>query len=419
MAESSDGFPAGAGPRVGMVDPGCLTPAYDAALSAALLDTGAEVTLLTAPHRRDSAPVYPVNLRVRELFFRGIGLERYPRLRRLLKALDYSCSYRRLMGWLRSRTPDIVHFQWLMLPPLDWWFIKRIRRFLPQSAVIVTVHDVEPLFPVVGRFFMDKALADADGVIVHGDSARERLLQRVPAVNAERVAVIPHGPLHAPPEDQLGQSEVDVRGRLDIPMNQTVGLFFGEIKTYKGIDILARAVASLERKFQEQVMVLVVGCLEDQGCQQAIAELVALRHCCRVELGYVPSSAIPELFTAADFAILPYRRVTQSGVLFTALANGCPVIASDVGEMGNVVREINGGWIVPPDDPEAVRDTLRRVATTDRAALRSYGERVRRRMHQRFGWEAIAELTLQTYEAGFITRRDDANGHEASARKPG
>src|SRR5690606_2781931 len=118
----------------------------------------------------------------------------------------------------------------------------------------------------------------------------------------------------------------------------------------------------------------------------------------RVDLGYVATEQVSTYFQAADVVVLPYKAITQSGILLTALANGRPVIATDVGELPAVIQRTDGGWVVPADDPLALRNALRQVLRMDRRALAQTGARARQVLESQFSWEQIASMTLAFYQ---------------------
>src|SRR5690606_5011380 len=100
----------------------------------------------------------------------------------------------------------------------------------------------------------------------------------------------------------------------------------------------------------------------------------------------------------ADFVVLPYKAITQSGVLFAALASGTPVIVTDVGELASVVEKTEGGWVIPPEDSLALRNAIRLMVRADRAELASIGDRAREQLESHYGWGQIALSTVQLYQ---------------------
>ena len=76
--------------------------------------------------------------------------------------------------------------------------------------------------------------------------------------------------------------------------------------------------------------------------------------------GYVDAAEVPALFAAADALVLPYRSATSSANVFLAYQHGVPVIATQVGDMTQQVRDGESGLLCPPEDPEALAAVLRR-----------------------------------------------------------
>jgi glycosyltransferase involved in cell wall biosynthesis len=114
---------------------------------------------------------------------------------------------------------------------------------------------------------------------------------------------------------------------------------------------------------------------------------------------FVSDAELAALFRAADLAVLPYREIDQSGVLYTALAFGTPVLLSAVGGFPEVART-GAGELVAPGDPDALaaglgallRDPERRgaMAAAARRAAAPDGP---------YGWDAIARRTFALYVA--------------------
>src|SRR3989442_1236936 len=78
----------------------------------------------------------------------------------------------------------------------------------------------------------------------------------------------------------------------------------------------------------------------------------------------------------AAAVVLPYRRLDSSGVLATAIGYRRPVVVTDVGSLGEIVREFGAGEVVPPDDPHALAEaTTRLLEPKALAAARKGAER--------------------------------------------
>ncbi len=129
--------------------------------------------------------------------------------------------------------------------------------------------------------------------------------------------------------------------------------------------------------------------------QQMLAQLRRLRDRSVLHLTYVPASQVWQYHLAADFAIFPYRQVSQSGALITAMGFGLPVIASDVGGLPETVA--GNGWIVPAGDAKRLADALK-AAYQHPAELALMGERSRALIRQRHSAALVGARLNAIYE---------------------
>jgi glycosyltransferase involved in cell wall biosynthesis len=111
---------------------------------------------------------------------------------------------------------------------------------------------------------------------------------------------------------------------------------------------------------------------------------------------FVADSELPAYFRRADLVVLPYREIEQSGVLFTALAFGKPLLVSDVGAFSELA-ERGAAHAVAPGDAGALHDALAGLLANP-AELAALGERALALAFGDYGWDAIAARTLALYE---------------------
>ena len=168
----------------------------------------------------------------------------------------------------------------------------------------------------------------------------------------------------------------------------------------KRVTSLLRAFASAARDAPD-VRLIVVGDGPDAGSIRAtgtglFGDRVAFR-------GWEPDPVrLADLYASAEALVLPSLREGFPTVVGESLACGTPVIASDVGGIGEVVDD-DTGWLLPPGDETALAAALRE-AVEHPDALRALRANARRRATERVAPEIVARQ-LQDVVAAVWERR--------------
>jgi glycosyltransferase involved in cell wall biosynthesis len=369
------------------------------AICRALVEHGWNVRYITSRFLYDPDIPIPDNYQVDHLYFRGLEhqwLLRYPRLRRVLRAASYLEGHLRLLAIARKERPDIVHIQWSRLPRLDLWLIRNLKSL--GIPIVHTVHDVVPLFDRGAVRRLEPVYAAVDAIMVHASANREAFLKTYPAVNPDRVHVLPfvvQGNAVVPD----GADQASARAILGFPADAPVALFFGSIKPYKGLDVLVEAFRQAIQK-RPDLHLLVVGRSDEPRDVPEELHTGALPNVHLVS-EYVPTNSIWQYHLAADVAVLPYRNITQSAALSTILEFGLPAIVTNVGGLPELID--GNGWVVPPDNPPALSEALLE-ASSDPARLRAMGKRSLDILKERCSSTRVGEALTKLYEK--ILKRD-------------
>jgi glycosyltransferase involved in cell wall biosynthesis len=398
--------------RVAVLDPSLFTFPYDHALCEALARRGWEVVLVGSPRPTSSMiPGLASGYERWAHFYRrahGPWARRIEPLRLALKGLEHVGDMVRLVRRLEAWRPDVIHFQWLPLPVVDRWFLRRLRRL---ASLVLTVHDTEPFQGSPSSPLQLWGLRDAlrrfDGWVVHTEFSRRELVRRT-GLPEDRVFVVPHGVLDY--YRRLRGTARRETGPPDVPRI----LFFGLIKPYKGLDLLVEALARLPDELRRTVRLDVVGLPRmDVRPLQARARDLGVGENVRWDLRFVPETEVPEIFESATVVVLPYRRADQSSVLMTALAFDKPVVATRVGGLAEVLRDGVHGLLVEPGDVEGLARALATLLT-DAGLRRRMAEAIRTLAAGDLSWDAVAARTLEVY--GEIRRRGPGRD---TGREPG
>lgn len=362
--------------KIQLVDPSAFTPPYDRALAAALARAGASVELVTS--RFLYGPVPPADgYRVEERFYRrsaARGLEARARLP--FKALEHVPD---MLRFRREADADVVHYQWLTAPALD-------RHLLPRSRPrAMTAHYILPPGASRRQVAAARRVFDAmDAVVAHSEHSAARLRDEV-GLDPAKVRVIPHGAfdyLTGLPEEKPLPAEL---GGAEGP----VILAFGLLRPYKGIENLLEAF----RRVEGAELWIVGNPRMDVGPLRELAAAAGGR--VRFVTRFVEDAEIPAIFRRADVVALPYLDAEHSGVLYTGLAFGKPLVLSAVGGFPEVA-DAGAARLVPPGDTAALAAALAELVA-DEGARAELAAAASLAAAGPFSWDEAARRTIDLY----------------------
>ena len=310
---------------------------------------------------------------------------------------------RRLLAWYNPLSwlwagltlrGSVLHAQWwsYVLAPVYLAVLGLAR--LRGRRVVLTLHNVMPHEAASWRrWLFQSVFCLAHRFIVHSERNAQVLLEQYPRA-AGRVTVVPMGIHTVAAERKVTRREA--RGRLELPAESRVILAFGNIRPYKGLDVLLRALRRVVDAGQEATL-LVAGQPWDsfERYGRLIDELDLAAHV-RLRLEYLPESEVEACFAAADLAVFPYTHFdAQSAAATLALSSGVPLVVSDVGGLPELVDDARA--VTPANDPEALAQTLRTVLD-DEALLAKLAADAKRRAAE-LDWGVIAQRTVEVYRA--------------------
>lgn len=376
-------------------DPANITTYYDLALCRALAQAQCNVRFITSRFLYDPDVIPDSSFSTEYIYFRGLDktwLLHYPRMRRILRAAMYGLGHRQLLKQIERYRPDVVHFQWSRLPRIDLPLMRRIKAL--NVPIVHTVHDIVPLFEQrLKTDYLQAIYTLVDDLIVHTEANRLELLKRYPGLSARRIDIVPHIAIDS--QTQISEADQETaRSVLGLPAQAPIIAFFGSIRPYKGLDLLAKAYINL-RKVRPDVHLLIAGRPESAKDAEPLELLEGVPNV-HLHIGFVPSRSLWQYHAAADVMIFPYRTIYQSGALITAMGFGLPVIATNVGGFPETVD--GNGWLVPPENPEALASTLAE-ALSDMPRLREMGRRSTQLIEERHSGQHVSQKLLTIYRS--------------------
>ncbi len=197
------------------------------------------------------------------------------------------------------------------------------------------------------------------GVVAHSDCVRDGYVEA--GWPAESIRVIRNG--YDPCAIASSGTKAEARARLGLPAAIRLACYAGRLNAKKQPEVLIRAAAAMP-----EVTVVLVGVV-GEGERTALAEYAASlgAHNVRVERRVEPSAAMDYLVAADVLLLTPASGPLASGrtVLplktYQYLGAGRPIIAPATPDLCEVLEHGRNAWLVPPDDPVAAAEAVRRV----------------------------------------------------------
>jgi glycosyltransferase involved in cell wall biosynthesis len=284
------------------------------------------------------------------------------------------------VGWLGSRPADVLHFHW----PDAFWrrdqtkYLRRVlgiwdaRTYLAAAKqaglkVVWTAHNHRPheggWLDGLGYRLLAR---EADLIICHTRWSASAVRRTYRPTGA--VVVMPHGNfdgVYPAPRPRAAVAE------LGLDPERPIVSCLGNIRAYKGLELACDAVARL----QGDVQLLIAGSPRRGYDLRPLRRAATLSNAVLLERR-ATDQEFADITAASDAVLLPYRRVTTSGVMLTAWTLGSGVICSDLPFFRELLPESGtAGRLFTANDARSLAEAIRSYVAIPRetrvaAALR-------------------------------------------------
>jgi len=238
--------------------------------------------------------------------------------------------------------------QYMWLPSVTLWQREMVRFYRQKSRVIGVVAS-----PLVFWFFLGSGFGSSFAASSSTGHSVNYLEYFFPGKPVYQIAV----PIYDCYTVEPDLTKEAARKRLGIDSKHVI-LFFGYIREYKGLDVLIDAMPSVLKQIPDAHLLIVGESYEKISRYTEQIERLGLHKNTTLINKFVPNEEVGLYFTAGDVVCLPYRSATQSGPLNIAYGMGKPVIVTDVGGLAEFVVKEKTGFVVPPEQPAAIADSI-------------------------------------------------------------
>ena len=304
--------------------------------------------------------------------------------------------------WLRSHGIALVHGN-----------TSASRRSIVQAAVSAGIPYVQHVRNVVRNPGSNYGYRVAQRIICNSD-ATAAVFREEPSLRPKTMTIY-----NAVELSRYENERETRRAELGVDASRPIVGFVGQLVPRKGVTTLISAMATVAARLPEALLV-VVGCpppdetAYEAECRQLVETLGLQNHVRFV--GY--RRDVPAFMRTFDVFGLPTRSEPFGKVVIEAMAAGCPVVASRVGGIPEILTDDTLGTMIPPDDPAALADALLGYLTDPRRRT-EVSERGAASARARFSMRSMLDQFQSVYDElldGRVLARGVARiGHEGAA----
>jgi len=314
--------------------------------------------------------------------------DKYFDLERIYIINNYHWRQRHWQSWLlwikvyfhiKKQNPDILHYAW----PLRW---QRSILYRLKCHKVMTVHDPLPHSSMMTKKEEKarlKAFSHADRFILLSDVHKESFKDKY-HIDESRITISRFG--YYDWMDYLGKP---------VLKQQKYILFWGQIQSHKGVDILLSAML----KVHEQIPDLKCIIAGKGNFSFDINPYLGLDYITIINR-FVSMNELSELLNGCLFVVCPYKDATQSGVVQNTFSMSVPLIVTNVGALPQSVLHGITGLVVPPNDVNSLSNAIIKLATNE--TLRSLIKKnINEVWKKEMGWSDVANSYISCYRMCF------------------
>ena len=317
-------------------------------------------------------------------------------IKRAIKVGEAILNYLYLILRLVSCRIDVIHLQWLPFMEINAWenvLLAIMRKVSPQTRYVLTIHNVYPhnMNEEEKKAYncrFRKACTYLDAFIVHTRISKEEVVREFKLPD-EKIAVCCHGVFV--PKDVKVKKESPRCGKYRI-------LQFGTQSYYKGTDVLVDAVCEMPQEYKGKIETRIVGgikpaFLEEMKAKDKDGSILWKPY-------FLDDKELYEEINNCDIVALPYRAISQSGVLLLAIYFEKNIICSDLPSFIETMRgqeseDLDESLFFKSEAPDSLRRLIMDYVDNhiDEKAIRKRIQHLK----SLYSWQRAAESTLTIY----------------------
>ncbi|WP_288318170.1 glycosyltransferase [Xylanibacter caecicola] len=311
-------------------------------------------------------------------------------LKRLLRAFEVLLNYFIVWIYILIKRPDVLHIQWL--PFLEFSSIENIVLWIynntcSHTKLYLTIHNVYPhnqsdkqkkgyhkRFLCIDRHFV--------GYLVHLQSSKDELVKEF-NIAPSKITIAYHG-IYVPEGFEVKECK---------PSEKINVILYGTQTKYKGADVFIKAYKQLPDRYKTRISAKIVGRTDKNIYDSCIKDANDLG----VEWinRFVDDKELYSAINDSDLILLPYRAITQSGVLLLALSYYKPIITTDLPSFRETLDGYPDNYFFEANNADALSSMLIRFADGELDVKKM--KSTISKLNEKYSWEKTARSTYNAY----------------------
>jgi len=199
-------------------------------------------------------------------------------------------------------------------------------------------------------------------------------------------------------------AEKDAKLALGFDPDYKILLFVGRIEPLKAIDTIINALDVIQETQPHLLMQIRFAIVGGDPCDKNDIEMMRLQTLTQelglsdvvLFLGAKDQTELPLYYAASTVVIMPSDYESFGMVALEAMASGTPVIASNVGGLGYLVKDEQTGYLVPVREPESIACCIQKMVNDD-CCTAEMGRQASN-LAKDYAWDKIADRLLNIFD---------------------
>lgn len=371
-----------------IIDISGKVPEYDEGLCSGIAQYNKEKNVFFAAPFEE---VWDSGIPVVKLF--RITPKRMPQgmLRRVVKLLEVILNYIYIIYIIARNRPEVIQMEWLPLIEkmgCELYFLKLFKKLSPNSRIILKIHNVFPhectssnaRTKYVARF--KKAASCSSAFIVHNKSSKKEVSD-IFGIEEGKIHIIHHG-VFEPKDCSVEARNIGERGKWNF-------LMYGIQSQYKGADILVKAYRQLRDDVRERVKITIVGMMSDDYLEYLTNLNIGGN--LTIKPGFIEYPDLYKMINNSDVIVLPYRKISQSGVLLLAMHFKRCLITSDLESFKETLDGFDDEWFFKSEDAESLAFLITRYVNEEIDTHKQIS--IIQKLNEKYSWKEAGKLNIQ------------------------